>query len=179
MAIHPISTEQHYQRLHDLFWEYLSWANERNAEHLGIRLDIHALHAADMADLGKYVPPQGLLLAALEDTVIAGCICLRTLNESTGELKRLYVRPAHRKRGIGSALIAAAVEHARITGFRMLRLDSARYMTAAQALYRRVGFSVIEPYPESEIPPEYHQFWVFMELPLDRHPGPSPHDANP
>jgi len=166
VAIVPIDPEQHRQQLHDLFWEYLSWANDRNAEHLGLRLDIQALQEADMADLGKYLPPRGLLLVAQDDCQLMGCICLKTLDESMGELKRLYVRPAYRRQGIGSKLIAEAVLQARRLGFQILRLDSARYMIDAQTLYQRVGFSFIEPYPESEIPPEYHPNWVFMELSL-------------
>ena len=166
MAIAPIDPEQHRQQLQDLFWEYLSWANDRNAEYLGLRLDIQALQEADMADLGKYVPPRGLLLVAQADVQLLGCICLKTLDESMGELKRLYVRPTYRRQGIGSMLIAEAILQTRHLGFHSLRLDSARYMIDAQTLYQRVGFSFIEPYAESEIPSEYHPNWVFMELTL-------------
>ena len=166
MAIAQIDPEQHRQQLQGLFWEYLSWANDRNAEHLGLRLDIQALQETDIADLGKYVPPRGLLLVAQADAQLLGCICLKTLDESMGELKRLYVRPAYRRQGIGSRLIEEAIVQASRLGFQTLRLDSARYMIDAQTLYQRVGFGFIEPYAESEIPSEYHPNWVFMELTL-------------
>jgi len=41
-----------------------------------------------------------------------------------------------------------------------------RFMAAAHSLYRSVGFQEIEQYPESEIPEEFRQHWIFMELPL-------------
>jgi len=47
-----------------------------------------------------------------------------------------------------------------------LRLDSTKFMQAAHKLYKSFGFIEIEPYKESEIPGEYHQYWVFMELSL-------------
>lgn len=164
MAICQIDLDRHRQQVRDLFWEYLTWANERLAAQFGIRLDIHAMLEEDMANLNKYMPPQGQLLVGQDKTQLTGCICLKTLSERVGELKRLYVRPAYRRQGIGTALVSAAIENARQSGFQTLRLDSARYMTDAHALYRTVGFREIDPYPESEIPPEYHAWWVFMEL---------------
>lgn len=166
MTIIQLDLDQHRQQLQELFWEYLSWANQRNAEQFGIRLDIRALLEEDMAKLEKYLPPLGRLLVDHDHEQLTGCVCLKPISEEVGELKRLYVRPVYRRQGIGTALIAAALESARQIGYHTLRLDSVRHMTDAQNLYRRAGFQLIAPYPESEIPPEYHQWWVFMEMSL-------------
>jgi GNAT superfamily N-acetyltransferase len=166
LAVCQIDLDAQQPQLTDLFWEYLSWANDCNAEQFGFRLDIRAMLDEDMANLKKYLPPQGRLLVGLDNSQLSGCICLKPLRAETGELKRLYVRPAYRRQGIGTALIAAAIACARQIGYRSLRLDSARYMIDAHALYRAAGFRDIAPYPESEIPAEYQPQWVFMEMPL-------------
>jgi GNAT superfamily N-acetyltransferase len=120
----------------------------------------------DMADLQKFMPPDGRLLLAAYEQETAGCICLKRLVRNVGEFKRLYVRPAHRRKGVGQALASALVGEARQIGYATLRLDSARFMTGAHVLYRSLGFADIAPYAESEIPAEYHAHWVFMEKSL-------------
>ena len=78
----------------------------------------------------------------------------------------MYVRPAYRRKGVGRALVDATIKEVRAAGYSTLRLDSARFMTDAQALYRSAGFREISPYPQSEIPEQFRVYWVFMELPL-------------
>jgi hypothetical protein len=58
------------------------------------------------------------------------------------------------------------LEQAKMIGFRILRLDSTKFMGIAHSLYRSCGFKEIEPYAESEIPEELHEHWVFMEKEL-------------
>ncbi len=69
-------------------------------------------------------------------------------------------------RGIGRALVEAAIQEMRTAGYSTLRLDSARFMTEAHAVYRSAGFHEIAPYAESEIPEEFRIHWIFMELSL-------------
>lgn len=78
----------------------------------------------------------------------------------------MYVCPNFRRRGIGQAMLEQLVAEARRVGYVKLRLDSARFMKAAHAMYRAVGFTEIAPYPESEVPQEWRSNWIFMELPL-------------
>lgn len=165
-AIFQADLNQHRRQIREMFREYLTGANDRNDAEFGIRLDIRAMLDDDMAHLERFMPPAGRLLIAEDESRIAGCICLKALSEGVGEVKRLYVRPAHRRQGIGKALIAAVIEHARQAGYHTLRLDSSRYMTAAHTLYHAAGFRDIDPYLESEIPPEFHRWWVFMEMTL-------------
>lgn len=79
------------------------------------------------------------------------------------EIKRMFVRPASRGQGVGRMLLEALIAEARQIGYSTIRLDSTRFMKAAHSLYRSAGFQEIGPYQESEIPPEFHQHWVFME----------------
>ena len=75
----------------------------------------------------------------------------------------MYVRPAFRGRGIGRALLDELTKQASANGYACLRLDSACFMVTAHALYRSAGFTPIAPYPETEIPPEFQRYWLYME----------------
>lgn len=169
--MNPISIRQakpaeDVQVVKELFWEYLTWANDMNEREFGLRLDIAKMLEADMADLGKFMPPDGRLFLAQNDGFTTGCVCLKKLRQSIGEVKRLYVKPAFRGKGIGKMLVGILLEEARKIGYGIIRLDSTRYMVNAHDLYRSFGFQEIAPYPESEIPKEYHAHWIFMELSL-------------
>lgn len=97
---------------------------------------------------GKYAPPAGELFLA-RDVAAAplGCVGLRPLaEEGCCEMKRLFLLPAARGLGLGRALTEAVVDHARAAGYRELRLDTLASMTAAQSLYRSMGFQGIAPY---------------------------------
>jgi len=91
---------------------------------------------------------------------------MRRIRKDIGEVKRMYVRPEFRRRGIGRALLEGLIAEAQEIGYSTVRLDSTRFMEAAHSLYRSLGFHEIEPYMESEIPPEFQQNWVFMEKQL-------------
>lgn len=95
---------------------------------------------------GDYAPLLGALLLATVGGRPAGCAALRRTDPQTGELKRLYVRPEFRGQGLGRKLTAAIIENARKAGYRCLRLDTLESMDKAQALYRSMGFYLIEPY---------------------------------
>jgi putative acetyltransferase len=76
-------------------------------------------------------------------------------------LKRLYVRPGHRRSGAGRALTEAAIRVARELGYARMRLDTVPSMGAARALYRTLGFREITPYRYNPVPGT-----AFMELDL-------------
>ncbi|MBL8269181.1 GNAT family N-acetyltransferase [Steroidobacter sp.] len=128
----------------DLFKEY--------AEAIGTDLEYQGF-AAELAALpAPYVPPRGALFIARVDDELAGCVALRPLDDGTGEMKRLYVRPAFRSVGLGVRLVTAVIEAARLAGHRELRLDTLASMTSAQALYRRLGFVETPPYNDKHLP---------------------------
>ncbi|MCA0174749.1 MAG: GNAT family N-acetyltransferase [Proteobacteria bacterium] len=151
-----------------LWLEYLGWANDALEAACGLRLgDAATTVAADLAHLEAYAPPLGALLLAQDDAgALVGCAALRASAPGAGEFKRFYVRPAARGQGVGAALVQALLARAQQAGYRTVRLDSARFMTAAHAMYRAHGFEPTAPYAESEIPPAYQPHWVFMQRPL-------------
>lgn len=160
------ATDDDCSVVRDLFFEYLRAVCPPCNRLYGTSFDPDAMVPSDMAHLEAFTPPEGLLLLAFDEGEAAGVLCVRTIGPRVGEIKRMYVRPALRRRGVGRALVAAAVAEMRAAGFATLRLDSARFMNAAHSVYRTAGFREIEPYLESEVPREFHAHWVFMELPL-------------
>jgi len=146
-----------------LWLEYLGWANDQLEIHYGFRMVVEATVDRDVAEIDNYRPPHGHLLVAVNDGVVIGVGCVRRIGPATAEVKRMYVRPAHRGGGLGRALLDALLGAAEGDGCAVVRLDSAAFMTAAHQLYRSRGFREIAPSPESEIPERYRDHWVFME----------------
>jgi ribosomal protein S18 acetylase RimI-like enzyme len=95
---------------------------------------------------GKYASPRGIFLLGSLGTQAAGCVGLRPIGSRTAEMKRLYVQPAARGRGLGDALVRRFLREARRRGYRRVRLDTLQQMTQAYRLYRRFGFRRIHPY---------------------------------
>lgn len=114
----------------------------------------------ELAELpGKYAPPSGLLVLALNDGQTVGCVALRKLEENVCEMKRLYVRPAFRKQRIGHRLAEAIIASAREIGYARMRLDTLASMKPAIALYESLGFRRIPAYYCNPIPEV-----VYLEL---------------
>lgn len=154
-----------------LWVEYLRWVNQRFDVEYGFRLDVEDVLERNLADLSAFEPPDGRLLLAADGPVTLGVGCLQRLRPDTAEIKRMFVRPAARGRGIGQLLVARLVASAREIGYHRVLLDSARFMQTAHWLYRSAGFAEIEPYPESEIPVELRHHWLFMALSLAQQPA--------
>lgn len=166
LSIIQARDERDFAEIDALTWEYLTWADGNTRELYDMEYDVAAAHQGDIAARATYLPPKGRLLLASVNGASAGCVRLRELEPGTGEAKRLYVRPAFRGQGVGRQLVARLIEEARDIGYRRLLLDSSGFQRAAHALYRRAGFTEVAPYEGSEIPEEYRQHWLFMELPL-------------
>ncbi|MGW7251490.1 GNAT family N-acetyltransferase [Streptomyces decoyicus] len=99
-------------------------------------------------------PPNGVLLVARHGEAVAGCVGVRLLDARTAELKQMYVRAARRGRGGAGALLTAAERAAAQLGAERVRLDTRLDLVEAVALYRRHGFTEIDPYhddPYAEI----------------------------
>ncbi len=119
--------------------------------------------AKELAELpGKYAPPEGRLLLAVENGKVAGCVALRRIGDGTCEIKRLFVRPEFRGKGLGRKLAEAIIAEAKLIGYERMRLDTLPpRMNDAIVLYRSLGFVEIEPYYDNPVPGA-----KFMELDL-------------
>ncbi len=116
-----------------LFEEYI--------DSLGIDLSFQDV-AAELAGLpGKYASPHGVVLLARDDAGMPlGCVALRPWTQpGTGEIKRLYVRPAARGQALGRRLAEAVIDGARRTGYTRLVLDTLASMRPRAAGLRRAG----------------------------------------
>jgi ribosomal protein S18 acetylase RimI-like enzyme len=168
ITILPARKALHSAQIQAIFWEYLQWANARINEEYRVDFDIEAILAGELQNLDKYLPPKGSLLLAFVQEQLAGIACLKPLAPGIGEIKRVYVRPEYRRRGIARALIDQLMVEAATLGYERVRLDSAGFMQEAHRLYRAKGFRDIQAYEGSEIPKEFQHHWVFMELDLEQ-----------
>lgn len=135
--VHGCKKDQ-IQHIRELFTEY--------AASLDFDLSFQN-YEKEYAELpGEYTPPNGRLLLAIYGTEIAGCVALRSITEDICEMKRLYVRPNLRGKGIGRSLAMAIIEAARKIGYSSMRLDTVPSMKGAVSLYQALGFKNIKPY---------------------------------
>jgi ribosomal protein S18 acetylase RimI-like enzyme len=99
----------------------------------------------------KYGAPAGCLFVAYAEGEAAGCIALRKLSETEGEMKRLYVRPAYRRHGIATALAERLLAEAQEIGYHFILLDTLPELAPALAFYEKLGFQQIEAYNDSPV----------------------------
>jgi GNAT superfamily N-acetyltransferase len=163
-GILPARMPQDRQAILDLFSEYLRWACQMILQEYRAVFKPEEIIVRDMENIYIFMPPKGFLLLAFEEDMPAGCACVKAIGKEVAELKRMYVRPTFRRKGIGKQLVAKTIDEVTRQNYAVLKLDSAGFMTDAHALYRSFGFTDIRPYEESEIPEEFRKYWVFMEL---------------
>src|SRR6266849_3595104 len=134
----------HMAQARELFLEY--------AQSLGFSLCFQSFDQ-ELAGLpGDYAPPDGRLLLAEYEGQLAGCVALHKLESGICEMKRLYLRPQFRGKGLGRVLAETVVAEARAVGYRKMRLDTVEpVMPNAVAMYRRLGFVEIEAYRTNPI----------------------------
>ena len=147
-------TDKQIDAARELFKEYAAW--------LEIDLCFQNFDK-ELAELpGEYDMPTGRLLLAVENERIAGCVALRKIGEGLCEMKRLFLRPEFRGKGLGRKLVEAIVAEAKQIGYERMRLDTLPpKMNDAIALYRSLDFKEIEPYYRNPVPGA-----KFMELEL-------------
>lgn len=134
------NTAEEHRNAALLFKEYAGWLN----------IDLHFQQFEEELKLLKtmYAAPHGgIILCKIENEFI-GCVAIRKINNETGELKRMFVRPAFQRHGIGKNLLEKAIGLAKSANYSSIRLDTLNYMTPAINLYKQYGFY--------EIPAYYH-----------------------
>lgn len=153
MQIISAHDSAHLATIRELFLEYAR-AIEVDLCFQGFDLELAELP-------GKYAPPSGRLLLALEDGAPAGCVALRKIDDGVCEMKRLYVRPAFRGRGLGRNLTMEIISAGRAIEYERMRLDTLKTMREAVALYESLGFQRIPAYYDNP-----SNLAVFLELKL-------------
>jgi carbonic anhydrase len=145
------------EQVRQYFRNYAGW--------LGVDLSFHNF-ADEMATLpGTYGTPQGRLFFAEVDGQSAGCVGVRPMTEGSDgmcEMKRLYVDPAQRSKGVGHALALAAIRAAKEIGYRKLVVDTLPAMRMAVKLYRELGFLEAPAYYKTPV-----EGTMFLALDLD------------
>ncbi|NDY92180.1 GNAT family N-acetyltransferase [Ideonella livida] len=129
---------------------------EEYARGLGVDLCFQNFQQ-ELAELpGAYAEPAGLLLLAWVDGQVAACGAFRPLPEAdvanACEMKRLYVRPAFRRLGLGRQLAQALLDGATQAGYSAMLLDTLDDMEAARELYATLGFREVPPYYYNPLP---------------------------
>ena len=162
----------HRDALVDLNHEYLAWIREQIEKRYGIDVSppggetVEEYAEKSIDDVLDLIPPEGIcyLLKAEGDYVGMGAI--REVRSGVGEIKRMYIKPGYRGRGIGSGLLRRLLGKGREFGFTRVFLETGKFMATAQNLYRSAGFVEREEYDETEVPPEIRHIWIFMEKDL-------------
>jgi GNAT superfamily N-acetyltransferase len=122
-------------------WDDPRAASLRDAQ----QAEIRSLYGGDDTEPG--VKPTaadvGVFLVAFDDDEAVGCGGLRPLDDEHGEIKRMYVRPGHRGRGVSTAILTALEHRARQLGWRRLVLETGTEQKAAIGFYTREGYAPI------------------------------------
>ena len=147
-------TAEQIAKTRELFQEY--------AQSLGFSLCFQNFDQ-ELAGLpGDYAPPQGRLLLADYEGQVCGCVALHNYGEGICEMKRLYLRPDFRGKGLGRSIADRVIQEARQIGYCRMRLDTVEpVMKDAVAMYRKLGFKEIAPYRANPMPGT-----LYMELEL-------------
>lgn len=144
IGIRQATTSDDVERARALFTEYAQW----------LKVDLCFQGFADELKTlpGAYSPPRGRLLVAGAPHDAFACIALRPLDDiARGEVKRLYVRPAHRGERWGHRLAKRLIADARAIGYRELMLDTLEWMKPARALYASLGFRECDSYYDNPL----------------------------
>jgi len=144
LAIIPVDTEGKLEIIRTLFLEY--------ARSLDFNLRFQNFDREMRHLPGGYEPPAGALLLAGDGRQGAGCVAMRRIDPAICEMKRLYVRPRYRGKGLGRRLAQAAINRATACGYLKMRLDTVPSMAPAIELYTGLGCEPIRPYRLNPIP---------------------------
>ena len=150
----------------ELVWEYFEWGNSISTARHGFNFDISRMLGDFIDDRGNYKPPDGIMYLVRTGNHPIGTGGFKKINDSICELKRIYIRKAYRKTGLGSKLIERIIADARNSGYAEMHLESARFMEDAFRLYERFGFREIPIYSGVESPVEYQSIIYCMKLAL-------------
>jgi ribosomal protein S18 acetylase RimI-like enzyme len=133
-----VSNEEEYKSAALLFSEY--------ANCLGIDLSFQNFEEELQNLKTMYGPPKGTIILSRYNGEYIACIAVRPIDDSTAELKRMYVKPSFQRNGIGEKLLSLALIFSQQKGYAKIRLDTLNTMIPANNLYKKNGFVEIPSY---------------------------------
>lgn len=139
-----------------LLREYLMWCAERLRADCGVVFDdldsaLSAHYREFAQELPRLLTSHGRLLVARTGIEVVGVGALKPVDATVAEVKRMYVHPSARGRGVGRAILERLLTDARTIGYRVVRLETLCFMHQAHALYRSMGFEEISIFARSEV----------------------------
>ena len=141
------------QQVRELSQAYVAWLVELDTS-LGVYdPDVFKAYGYEGGEAhlpGEYAAPDGCLLLAVVDSRPAGCIALRKLDESTCEMRMLFVHPEFQGLGVGRALVVGLLEEGKKMGYSSMRLETSRHMVSAHHLYASIGFREVGRYHDRD-----------------------------
>jgi len=165
----PFDLDVHKDVFVELNVEFITWIADQLRENyqldsvskIGQRIPEYV--DAHLEDLTSLKPPDGVIYLLVDDGDVAGMGAIRKLSDEVGEIKRMYIRPLYRGRGYGKQMLDKLLEVGREFGCSSFLLETSKFMTVAQHIYKSAGFIEREEYPESETPEIFRSYQIFME----------------
>jgi GNAT superfamily N-acetyltransferase len=165
MIVFMATTESDYDTFARLVREYIGWCRDSYKEAEWFMRLTHQWLEHEFEDLAvSYGPPNGRAFLACHESQICGCGAYHKLTDEVCEMKRLFIPVQFRGKGYGRKLCEVILQSAKDDQYKLMRLDTADFLTQAIAMYETFGFRPCAPYnahPDYVMP-----HIVFMERPL-------------
>jgi GNAT superfamily N-acetyltransferase len=145
---------------------WLAYKKKEGINDLKTYADKYANYYLQEVEMTKLQPPEGAFFYTETDGIVSGMGGLRKIDDHTGEIKRMFVRPSFRGNKLGKLILDKIITKSTIIGYKKLRLDTIDFMKAAISLYNSFGFNKISRYEGCEIPQVIEELGVYMELDL-------------
>lgn len=170
--IYAATSDDEYQQIAAFYRAFRTWVVATYPELHTLLGEFLTKLDAETANLARGVPPvKSQLLRATVDGVAAGTVLLTDCGSGRAELRRMWVDPQFRGRQVGRALAEEAIRVAKVSGYTLIRLDTAPRHHAALHLYRQLGFMIVErisfgPLAAKTLPEDLQAGIIVMELAL-------------
>ena len=150
MSINIVYGYDYKDEIKSLFTEYTEYLVENDIEFKKY-LEIQKYDNEIENPEDKYGVPWGRLYIAFYENQVAGCIALRKLNDTQCEMKRLYVKPEFRNKGIAKMLVEKVISDSKEIGYSSMLLDTLPFLQTAIKMYKKIGFYEIGCYNDSPL----------------------------
>lgn len=166
-VVREVQCAQDYEAISRLITEYIAWLRARYQEDswfITEVLDKQSLNGELEALPQMYGPPNGRAFVATEGHEIIGCGAYRRFDETSCEMKRVFVSPNFQGVGLGRRICNELMFAAEKDGYESMKLDTGKIMTEATGMYQSLGFEPCPPY--NDYPEKLVPYLVFLQRPL-------------